>query len=81
MTSSDRPTTALGFALLTVSFGLAVVVLDGNPTAIFFGACVLLLVFFSADLARVDIAPWISIRFETDETDEIEEVDRRRECE
>ncbi|WP_247729795.1 hypothetical protein [Halovivax limisalsi] len=78
MTTSDRSTTALRFALLTVSFGLAVVKLDGNPTAVFFGAGVLLLVFFSTDLSRIEIAPWISIRFESEDADDPE---RRRERE
>ncbi|WP_254864066.1 hypothetical protein [Halovivax gelatinilyticus] len=75
MTTDDRSSAGLGFALLTVSFGSLVVYMDGDPTAVFFGACVAMLVYFGADLRRIEITRWITIRFgrgdgEDDRTDD-----------
>ena len=64
MTTDDRPTmTGLRFAFLTISFATLAVRLGADPTAVFFGASVLLLVSFGADIKRIEVAHWITIRF------------------
>lgn len=64
MTADPRSRTeARLFALLTLAFGTFVVIMDAHPTAVFFGAGALMLVYFGADLSAIEIANWIKIRF------------------
>lgn len=74
MTADARSRTeARLFALLTLAFGAFVVRMDAHPTAVFFGAGALLLVYFGADLSAIEIANWIRIRFRPAEDDREDE--------
>lgn len=61
------------FALLTLAFGAFVVIMDAHPTAVFFGAGTLMLVYFGADLSTIEIANWIRIRFRPSKGDRDDE--------
>ncbi|MFC4436427.1 MULTISPECIES: hypothetical protein [Natrialbaceae] len=51
------------FAILTVALAAFVVWMDGQPTAVFFGALVLLLVAFGVELRKVELPPGLTITF------------------
>lgn len=51
------------FAILTVALATFVVWMDGQPTAVFFGALVLLLVVFGVELRKVELPPGLTITF------------------
>lgn len=74
MTADARTRTeARLFALLTLAFGAFAVIMDAHPTAVFFGAGALLLVYFGADLSAIEITNWIRIRFRPSEGDREDE--------
>ena len=51
------------FAILTVAFASLAIRMDAEPTAVFFGAATLLLVYFGVDLREVELANWVTISF------------------
>lgn len=51
------------FAVLTVGFAGFVIRMEADPTAVFFGAGVLLLVYFGVELKEVELARAVTIRF------------------
>ncbi|WP_306055462.1 hypothetical protein [Natronococcus wangiae] len=51
------------FAILTVALAAFVVWMDGRPTAVFFGALVLLLVAFGVELRKIELPPGFTITF------------------
>lgn len=51
------------FAVLTVGLAAFVVWMDGRPTAVFFGAAILLLVSFGVELRSVELPSGLTITF------------------
>lgn len=51
------------FAVLTVAFATFVIRMEADPTAVFFGAGVLLLVYFGVELKEVELARGVTITF------------------
>jgi hypothetical protein len=80
--SSDRWTAFKRtlFAILTVALAAFVVWMDGQPTAVFFGAIVLLLVVFGVELQKVELPPGLTITFADDSAERFsaESVEERR---
>lgn len=78
MNSNTSPTSSVRwtafkrtfFAILTVAFAAFVVWMDGQPTAVFFGALVLLLVAFGVELRTVELPPGLTITFGDEQSEE-----------
>ncbi|WP_254766048.1 hypothetical protein [Salinilacihabitans rarus] len=51
------------FAVLTVAFAAFVIRMEADPTAVFFGAATLLLVYFGVELKEVELARGVTITF------------------
>lgn len=70
MTSDDPTRTdARLFAVLTLAFGAFVVLKNAQPTVVFVGTGVLLLVYFGANLATIEIADRFRIQVRNTDRD------------
>ncbi|AGB17196.1 hypothetical protein Halru_2617 [Halovivax ruber XH-70] len=72
---SDDPTRtdARLFAVLTLAFGAFVVLKNAQPTVVFVGTGILLLVYFGGTLATIEIADRLRIHVRNTESDDEEE--------